>query len=206
MHLDSSLVRILTVATQLSIFNQDSASPTVGGNKQVGNTTKAKATSKPTFVALDFETANRLATSVCAIGLVRVDEGQISQRFYQLVRPPYRRFEYTRIHHITWEMVAHSPLFAHLWPTLQPYFDGASFIAAHNASFDRNVLHRCCELWGLSPPDLPFTCSMKLARAKWHLPRNRLSDVAKFLNLPLNHHHAGSDAEACARIVLCALV
>lgn len=39
------------------------------------------------FVAIDFETMTPELTSACAIGLVRVHSGVISQKFYSLIKP-----------------------------------------------------------------------------------------------------------------------
>jgi DNA polymerase III epsilon subunit-like protein len=71
----------------------------------------------PTFVALDFETADYSPDSACALGLVRVENHRVVQRAYSLIKPPRRRFVFTYLHGITWEDVAHQPSFAELWPT-----------------------------------------------------------------------------------------
>ncbi len=39
------------------------------------------------FVAIDVETANNHPTSICAIGAVKVTDGSITDRFYELVCP-----------------------------------------------------------------------------------------------------------------------
>jgi DNA polymerase III subunit epsilon len=154
------------------------------------------------FVALDFETADRGNDSACAVGLVRVVGGEIVERTHYLIRPPRRIFVFTYVHGITWQRVAHEPTFAELWPRLQEHLRGADFAAAHNAAFDRSVLKACCERAGLPVPDLRFECSMKLARDAWGLRPTKLPDVCRHLSIPLRHHDALSDAEACARIVL----
>lgn len=81
---------------------------------------------------------------------------------------------------------------------------GAHFIAAHNASFDAGVLRACCEQAGLRPPSQPFVCTVQVARRAWNLRPTKLPDVCRHLGLPLRHHDALSDAEACANIVLAA--
>ena len=88
------------------------------------------------------------------------------------------------------------------WPGLLPLLEGAEFVAAHNAPFDRSVLRACCDRAGLETPGLPFLCTVRLARKVWGMYPTRLPDVCGRLGIPLRHHHAGSDAEACARIVL----
>ncbi len=158
----------------------------------------------PCFVAIDFETADRGSDSSCAVGLVKVAGGEIVERTHYLIQPPRRNFAFTYVHGITWERVAGEPTFAELWPRLREHFVGADFMAAHNAGFDRAVLRGCCEAVGVPVPDLRFECSMRLARAAWGLFPTKLPDVCRHLGIPLRHHDALSDAEACARIVLAA--
>jgi DNA polymerase-3 subunit epsilon len=160
------------------------------------------------FVALDFETADHGRDSACAVGVIRVRDGEVVERFVRYIRPPRRpageQFTFTWVHGITWGKVADAPTFGELWPSLAPMFDGAAFIAAHNAPFDRGVLLACCERFGLAPPTLPFVDTVRVARKVWQLRPARLPDVCRHLGLTLQHHDAGSDAEACARIVVAA--
>lgn len=157
-----------------------------------------------TFVALDFETADPWPDSACAIGIVQVVDYQIVQRFYTLLRPPRKRFRFTHIHGIRWQDVVNQPTFGELWPRVSSLIETAGFIAAHNAAFDKGVLYALCRAHGVTPPGHDFTCTVKLARQTWNLYPTKLSDVCRFLDIPLNHHHALSDAEACARIVIAA--
>ncbi|MCP9931956.1 3'-5' exonuclease [Cyanobium sp. AMD-g] len=156
------------------------------------------------FVALDFETADQGRDSACSIGLVRVERRTIVHREHRLIRPPRRNFQFTAIHGISWSQVAQEPPFAQLWPQLAACLEGAQFIAAHNASFDAGVMRACCEQAGLQPPSQPFVCTVQLARQAWNLRPTKLPDVCRHLGLPLQHHNALSDAEACANIVLAA--
>mgnify|MGYP005847089455 FL=1 len=156
------------------------------------------------FVAIDFETADNGRDSACAIAMVRVEGERIVERVYHLVRPPRRRFLFSDLHGITWRDVARKPVFAELWPELAKIVDNVSFLAAHNASFDRSVLRTCCETAGLQPPRTPFVCTVKLARAVWDLYPTKLPVVCSHLGIDLDHHNAASDAEACAQIVLAA--
>jgi DNA polymerase-3 subunit epsilon len=154
------------------------------------------------FVALDFETANTSRNSACAIGVVRVVDGVIVEKAYELIRPPERWFEFTYIHGITWSHVARAPIFDAVWAKLASLFAGCEFIAAHNASFDRSVLRACCAHYGLDEPPMHFECTMKLARDRWGIRPTKLPDVARHLGLPLKHHDAASDAEVCAKIMI----
>ena len=156
------------------------------------------------FVAIDFETANYERDSACAIGLVKVVGGEIVDKAVHLIKPPTREFVFTYIHGLTWNDVAKSADFGKLWPTLEPLLEGAEFLAAHNAAFDKGVLHGCCASYGIPVPSLPFRCTVQMARRAWNIRPTKLSDVCRKLRIALNHHEALSDAMACAQIVLAA--
>lgn len=156
------------------------------------------------FVAIDFETANAERVSACAVGLATGGKGKIEVVRSYLIQPPSSRFDFTDIHGLRWEDVLHAPTFGELWPTLLPWFEDATFIVAHNAPFDSSVLQACCAMYGICVPRLPFTCTVELARSQWAIYPTKLPDVCRRLGVPLRHHDPGSDAEACARIVLAA--
>ncbi len=154
------------------------------------------------FVSLDFETADYGRDSACAVGIVVVDKGKVVEQFSSLIRPPRRYFQFTWLHGIAWSDVADQPNFGELWPKIAPLFEGAEFVAAHNASFDRGVLAACCSLYNHTTPPDRYLCTMRLARRLWDIRPTKLSDVCGQFDIPLQHHQAGSDALACAKIVL----
>jgi DNA polymerase-3 subunit epsilon len=156
------------------------------------------------FVAIDFETANHRADSACAVGLVKVAGGEIVDKAVHLIRPPSREFAFTWVHGLSWRDVERAEDFGQIWPKLAPLLDGAEFLAAHNAPFDRGVLSACCATYALAAPSLPFQCTVQLSRRAWNIRPTRLSDVCRALDIELNHHEALSDAMACAQIVLAA--
>lgn len=155
-----------------------------------------------TFVAIDFETADQGRDSACSVALVRVEGDRVVAREHRLIRPPRREFMFTYIHGIDWKRVCREPAFGEVWPAVAPLLAGAAFLAAHNAPFDRSVLAACCQAAGLPVPALPFRCTVSLARDTWGIRPTKLPDVCSRLGIPLQHHDALSDAEACARILL----
>lgn len=157
------------------------------------------------FLAIDFETADYGRDSACALGLALVDHGRIVKMATHLIKPPRRDFIFSYIHGITWEDVRRKPTFAQLWPAIEPMFAGADFVVAHNAGFDRGVLRACCLSAGIEPPSIPFKCTMVLARRLWGIYPTTLPHVCRRFEIPLSHHDAGSDTEACARIMIKAL-
>ena len=158
----------------------------------------------PTFAAIDFETADYGRDSACSIGVAIVRDGSLVQSVHRLIRPPEREFKFTWLHGLAWEQVADAPPFGPVWREIEPLLEGVDFLAAHNAGFDRSVLAACSERYDLPGSGHRFVCSMSVARKVWGIHPTRLSDVCARLDIPLNHHHALSDAEACARILLAA--
>ena len=156
------------------------------------------------FAALDFETANYGRNSACALSIVIVENGAIVDTWTHLIRPPSRDFVFTYLHGIAWEHVKSKPTFSELWCDIAKKLEGVSFVAAHNASFDRSVLRACCETAAVEPAKLSFVCTVKAARSIWGFYPTTLADVCRQLRIPLRHHDAESDAQACARILLAA--
>jgi DNA polymerase-3 subunit epsilon len=157
------------------------------------------------FVAIDFETADHKRDSACAVGICRVDCGEIVAREVRLIRPPrdgVAAMNY-QVHRIPWSRLKDQPTFAEVWPTLLTFFEGAERIVAHNVSFDRSVLKACCCLARITPPDLPWVCTVELARKRWPNESNKLPDVCRRLGVPLGRHHeAAADAEMAARVLI----
>jgi DNA polymerase-3 subunit epsilon len=153
-----------------------------------------------TVVVIDFETANYGLESACALSMVRVCDDNIGADRTFLIKPPNRNFRFTYIHGIRWDDVCDAPTFAEIFCEISEFIEGADYLSAHNAPFDRGVLKKCCEYWDLEYPEIPFLCTLKGCRRKLSLQRNSLDFVCSCLNIPLKHHDARSDALAAARI------
>ena len=159
------------------------------------------------FVALDFETANNEPTSACSIGLVKVVNSEVVAKEVRLINPDtyFLPFFTNSIHGISAEHVQDAPMFNTVWSELSCLLQGADFLVAHNASFDKRVLHNCCDSFGLSRPSQNFICTVKAAKQCWKLKSAKLDLVCDLLGIKLNHHEALSDAMASAQIMLRAL-
>ena len=155
------------------------------------------------FVAIDFETANQKWESVCAVGMVIVDKGRIVEEYYSLVNPEdhFNSFNIA-VHGITARDVIGSPTFPEISAQLWPKITG-NLIVAHNAAFDINVLKKAAHKYRLSVPGFSYACTCRIAKLVWTgLDNHRLSTVAQYLSIDLQHHNALSDAKACANILL----
>jgi len=160
------------------------------------------------FVAIDFETANSFRWSPCAIGISIVRDSKVVEQITQLICPPnatdadcFDDFNIS-IHGITWEMVKDQPKFLDVWNSLIPKI-GSLPLVAHNAAFDIGVLRESLDEEGGEWPTLTYTCTLVTSRRILDLPSYSLPFVADALKVELKKHHdAGSDAKACADILL----
>lgn len=156
------------------------------------------------FVALDFETANSSRGSVCSIGLVEYEQGQLVREYYRLVKPKQNVFSgiNVSIHGITKEDVANEPEFDVLWKEeIRDLVEG-KFLIAHNAQFDMSVLRAVLDQYNLPYPMLAYNCTVNLSKKTWTLPKYKLNVVSDYLGIQLDHHHALDDARASAQIFL----
>lgn len=158
------------------------------------------------FVAIDFETANYVRSSVCSVGLVFVRNGQIVDERYSLIKPypNYYLASNTTIHGLTCEDTQNAPTFDEVWEQFEPLVRDLPFVA-HNAPFDRSCLIAAHRAYDLYYPDYPFYCTLQASHRKLRglLPNYQLHTVSAYCGFDLNlHHNALADAEACAHIAL----
>ena len=160
----------------------------------------------PSFVAVDFETANRQGgESACQIALVKVSGGRVVERACTLIKPPpgFDRFEFTYLHGISARDVRRSPM----WPDIAAWvagFHAGLPVYAHNAAFDARVWRELDAFFGTRTLPQSFFCSYRTAQHMVPgLENYKLPTVTKALvpGFKLNHHRADSDAEACALVV-----
>ncbi len=157
-------------------------------------------TKEPTIISIDFETADYKPDSACAIGMVKYVDNVAVEKFSSLIRPPRKNFVFTYIHGITWEDVMYEDDFNGVWERARDFVKNADVYIAHNAAFDRKVLHTCCIAHRLQIPGQPFYCTLKACRRFLKLPSHKLNKVAEHFNIPLQHHDAASDAFAAGEV------
>ena len=152
---------------------------------------------KNNFVAIDIETAQGKRWSICQIGLAIVENGILKKTITQLIQPPNNEYTYgnIKVHKITPEMTHDKPFFPEVWQKIYPLIENKKLVA-HNVSFDINCLHQTLGFYNLDVPNFDCNCTYKLTGQK-------LSEACDSLDISLeNHHDAGCDAEACAKIYL----
>ncbi len=161
---------------------------------------------RPTFVAIDFETATGNPNSACAVGIASVYEGEIVEEYYTLIRPPGNAYNFGNInvHGIKPEDTVNAPTMKDIFPELQRLMQNKK-VVAHNESFDRKVLMQSLAYHNINGAVLKlpsnWECTVKIFRKRGHFPNN-LAACCRTYGIPLDHHNAMSDALACAKLFL----
>lgn len=158
------------------------------------------------FAAIDFETATGYMESACAVGIVTVTDGEITDEYYSLIQPPEN--EYWRanmlVHGITPGMTESLPGFHAIYPEVKKRLQG-NVVVAHNEQFDRNVLKNTMRMYGLDYDELSlperWECTCRIYRSLGYKPVN-LSACCEREGIELKHHEALSDARGCAKLYL----
>ena len=159
-----------------------------------------------TFTAIDFETATGYRDSACAVGIVSVENSKIVNEYYSLIKPPdnYYWGKFTEIHGISAKDTKKAHSFNKIYPEVKKLLAG-KIIVAHNEAFDRGVLIKTMELYGLNYSDLHlpdmWECTVKICRAKGYKPCT-LNACSERANIELVHHEALSDARAAAKLYM----
>ncbi len=157
------------------------------------------------WLAFDIETANESRGSICSIGVALVTDGTVVAAGSQLIDPQCEFDWYnSEIHGLDARSVRGAPTFAQFWPQLYGLLNNNRLVA-HYASFDIGGLRQAVAANGLAGPTVEVMCSWRLSKRAWpEMASYSLGWVAPALGIEFDHHEAGADAEACARIVLAA--
>lgn len=157
-----------------------------------------------TFNVIDVETANADRASICQIGIIFVENGEIVDKWQSLVNPnawfdPYNVF----IHGISANDVRNEPSFTDIREKLDRLND--SILISHS-SFDRVALERASANHNLESLPVSWLDSAAIVKRAWPEKFGKkgwgLKNVAKNLGISFNHHDALEDARATTEIVL----
>ena len=157
------------------------------------------------FIALDVETANSDAASLCQIGLACVRHDGAIEVFSTLIDPhqPFAPFN-VALHGIGPAQVRGAPIFPEVLALIAPLL--APQIVIQHSPFDRGAIHRACRAHDLPEPGWHWADSVQIARRAW--PEfignggHGLAHLKQALALDFAHHDAGEDAKAAAMVVL----
>lgn len=162
---------------------------------------------KTSFVVFDLETTGAKAPPcrVIEVGAFRVENGAVVDTFLTLVNPETHVPDFiASLTGISNEMVLAAPKFGEI---VDPFlkFIGDSVLVAHNSPFDIAFLnheigrvHSDCRIAN------PVLCTVQLSRKLLpDIENHKLKTLANYYSVDLiNHHRAGDDAHATARIFI----
>lgn len=163
------------------------------------------AKSSPRYAVIDAEMPNNANDTMCSLGVVLIENEQITASHYFLIDPqaPFDEWNMA-LHGITPEAVAGKPTFAQLWPVLEPLLCDR-LLVAHGAPSDMAVLAKCINAAQIPwRPWVSYLCTCEMARACLPDAESfKLNMLCRQLGIDLQHHHnALSDADACAKLFL----
>jgi DNA polymerase-3 subunit epsilon len=149
------------------------------------------------FTAIDFETAQGYRWSICQVGLVKVENGIITDEVSMLVQPPdnYYWNKFIDIHGITPQDTLDAPTFDEVWQDIEPFITDQSVVAHNGLSFDFPVLQQTLAYYDIATPSYDKICTYRLLK-------NNLKSLCENYDIVLNHHDALSDAKACAELYM----
>jgi len=169
------------------------------------------------FVGIDFETLFPQRVSACSVGLAKYINGEIVDRFYTLIRPP---FDYpgkcgkvlTWIHGLTEDMVKDARTFKEILPYMESFVDGLPLVA-HNACVERACIRDASAYYGIETKldfeniydTLPLSrqAEAKLGISEEGPGTHQLDTVCKRFGIVCNNHHnALADAEMSGKLMV----
>lgn len=158
------------------------------------------------FMAIDVETANADMASICQIGLVKCENGQLTDEWKTYVNPEdYFDEINVSIHGIDEATVEGAPTLPDLHDRLQNYLSGK--VVVSHTHFDRVAVHQSAHKYNITVPECVWLDSARVARRAWRQYAWRgygLSSICEMLGYQFRHHDALEDAKAAAHIVLAA--
>lgn len=184
---------------------------TLGPSHDLGMAFDADSTS---FVALDFELANGSHASVCAAGVARVVDGQVTAKKHWFIRPvpPYDFLHgfNADLTGISVEDLADGSRFDQIAMALLRNIQPGVVVCHGATSADLSMFDQTWWASGLgASPSWDFVCTLAVARAVLpDLESHRVPVVyEELLGEPMDgaHHRADDDAEATAKVLMALL-
>ncbi len=159
------------------------------------------------FVAIDVETANPDAASICQVGLAGFENGRVQESWQTLVDPEdYFDGVNVSIHGIDERTVEGAPTFPHVFEVIRRRLDGV--VVASHTPFDRVAVGRAVERYGLPTLDCEWLDTARVARRAWPEFSQRgygLANISARFGIVFTHHNAGEDARAAGEILVRAM-
>ena len=159
------------------------------------------------FTAIDLETANPDAFSICQIGIARYRDGELAQEWMSYIDPEAKfNPDNIAVHGITAAAVRGWPKLSEVAGLLHELLDGR--IVVSHSQFDRVALERAFDRHEIPRLDCAWLDSTLVARRAWEGFSKRgygLENLCRILGYRYQRHDALGDAKAAGVVVLAAI-
>lgn len=169
------------------------------------------------FVSIDFETLYPQRVSACSIGMVKYKDGNIVDKYYSLIRPPFdypgkKGYALTHIHGFTEDNLINEKTFEELLPEIELFVEDLPLVA-HNSCVEKNCIRDAVDYYGirtslkyneiLDTLPLSHIVEEKLNIEEKGAGTHTLDNVCRRFGVKeLPHHNALCDAEMCGNLML----
>jgi len=145
--------------------------------------------------------------SICQIGLVKCENGMLSDEWKSYVNPEdYFDANNVSIHGIDESTVKDAPKFPELSDTLHSYLTGTVVVC--HTHFDRVAMRQAHQRHNIIAPECTWLDSARVARRTWEQFAYRgygLANVCAAIGYQFEQHDALEDAKAAAHVILAAI-
>ena len=159
------------------------------------------------FTAIDLETANPDAFSICQIGIARYRDGELAQEWMSYIDPQAKfNRDNIAVHGITAVAVRGWPTLPEVAGRLHEMLDGK--IVVSHSKFDRVALERAFDRLRIPRLQCRWLDSAKVAQRAWAgfaKGGYGLENLCRILGYRYQRHDALGDAKAAAIVVLAAI-
>lgn len=159
------------------------------------------------FIAIDVETANADAGSICQIGFARFAGNALVDNWSWLINPhTFFAGDNIAIHGIRAADVEGAPSWADCYAEIAALLSGR-IVVSHTA-FDVTATARACARYELPLLEALWLDSARVARRAFTRFARRgygLASLSRHLEIDFAHHDAGEDARAAGLVVLAAV-
>ena len=159
------------------------------------------------FTAIDLETANPDAFSICQIGIARYLDGELAEEWMSYIDPEAKfNPDNIAVHGITEAVVRGWPRLQEVSARLHEMLDGR--IVVSHSQFDRVALEQAFDRHEIPRLDCAWLDSTLVARRAWDGFSKRgfgLENLCRILGYRYQRHDALGDAKAAGVVVLAAI-
>ena len=126
---------------------------TIGEVRRECNHHSSCQSSCDSFVSIDFETLYPQRVSACSIGMVKYKDGNIVDKYYSLIRPPFdypgkKGYALTHIHGFTEDILINEKTFEELLPEIESFVEDLPLVA-HNSCVEKNCIRDTVDFYGI---------------------------------------------------------